>query len=239
MRGLSQGAGRPGVDAWDRLHQGTEREGIDSPARFVLTKKPVVLPVRTPVRTTPGVGRTGAAPAAGASRAGLGAGAASRAGLEAGGGAAVGVGARAGAAGARARGGTGAGLAVGVPPAQSRGQETSVRTRMMMRPYARTGGRTRPDYELALEALVSTTDRGRVPQAVTGVQHRRICGLCAEPRSIAEIAAYLDLPLNVVKVLVSDLDNAGLVLIHQSGLSFGDRSSREFMNRVLQGLRRL
>ncbi|UQS27467.1 MULTISPECIES: DUF742 domain-containing protein [Amycolatopsis] len=114
-----------------------------------------------------------------------------------------------------------------------------MRTRMIMRPYARTGGRTRPDYELALEALVSTTDRGRVPQAVTGVQHRRICCLCAEPRSIAEIAAYLDLPLNVVKVLVSDLDNAGLVLIHQSGLSFGDRSSREFMNRVLQGLRRL
>ncbi|MEV5298112.1 DUF742 domain-containing protein [Amycolatopsis methanolica] len=126
-----------------------------------------------------------------------------------------------------------------MPPAQTRGAEPSVRTRMMMRPYARTGGRTRPDYELALEALVSTTDRGRVPQAVTGVQHRRICALCSEARSIAEIAAYLDLPLNVVKVLVSDLDAAGMVLIHQSGLSFGDRSSREFMDRVLQGLRRL
>ncbi|NIH78294.1 DUF742 domain-containing protein [Amycolatopsis viridis] len=187
MKGVSNGA-----DAWDRLHQGTDREGLDSPARFVLTKKPVVLQVRTPVRPTPAAARG-----------------------------AVGV------------------AGPGVPPAQSRGGVASVRTRTMMRPYARTGGRTKPDYELALEALVSTTDRGRVPQAVTGVQHRRICGLCVEPRSIAEIAAYLDLPLNVVKVLVSDLDNAGLVLIHQSGLCFGDRSSREFMDRVLQGLRRL
>ncbi|GAA3829899.1 hypothetical protein GCM10022380_55650 [Amycolatopsis tucumanensis] len=158
--------------------------------------------------------------------------AAARTGLEAGwptagAGAAVGVRTAVGARGA------------GVPPAQTRGSEPSVRTRMMMRPYARTGGRTRPDYELALEALVSTTERGRVPQAVTGVQHRRICALCSEARSIAEIAAYLDLPLNVVKVLVSDLDAAGMVLIHQSGLSFGDRSSREFMDRVLQGLRRL
>jgi len=219
MRGRSQGAGGPGVDAWDRLHQGTEREGLDSPARFVLNKKPVVLQVRTPVRPSPRTGR----PASGVPAPGTTAAVVPAAGVPV-------------APGVARVPGTGG---VPLPPAQSRGDAASVRTRMIMRPYARTGGRTRPDYELALEALVSTTDRGRVPQAVTGVQHRRICGLCAEPRSIAEIAAYLDLPLNVVKVLVSDLDNAGLVLIHQSGLSFGDRSSREFMDRVLQGLRRL
>jgi hypothetical protein len=71
------------------------------------------------------------------------------------------------------------------------------------------------------------------------VQHRRICDLCLEARSIAEITAYLHLPLNVVKVLVSDMDNLGLVVIHQPGLTFGDRSSREFMARVLDGLRTL
>ncbi|GAB3583093.1 hypothetical protein GCM10027445_57370 [Amycolatopsis endophytica] len=206
MRGPSKGTGR--ADAWDRLHQGTDREGLDSPARFKLTKKPVVLQVRTPAR--PVVPPPDAEPAWPSS-------------------APVETAPRGVPAGARA-----------VPPAQSRGRAaSSVRTRMIMRPYARTGGRTRPDYELALEALVSVTERGRAPRAVAGVQHRRICGLCAEPRSIAEIAAYLSLPLNVVKVLVSDLDSAGLVLIHQSGLSFGDRSSREFMDRVLQGLRRL
>ena len=30
----------------------------------------------------------------------------------------------------------------------------------LVRPYAVTGGRTRPDYELAIEALVSTTRLG-------------------------------------------------------------------------------
>jgi hypothetical protein len=114
------------------------------------------------------------------------------------------------------------------------------RHRMLMRPYARTRGRTRPDYELALEAMVSISDRGRRYEGAVSVQHRRICDLCCvATRSIAEIAAYLTLPLNVVKVLVSDMDNLGLVVIHQPGLSFGDRSSREFMARVLRGLRSL
>lgn len=131
--------------------------------------------------------------------------------------------------------------APGIPSAQPgrafAGRGTG-RQRMMMRPYARTRGRTRPDYELALEALVSTSDQGRRYEGAASVQHRRICDLCwVATRSIAEIAAYLVLPLNVVKVLVSDMDNLGLVMIHQPGLAFGDRSSREFMARVLDGLR--
>lgn len=109
----------------------------------------------------------------------------------------------------------------------------------MMRPYAHTRGRTRPDYELALETLVSTSNRGRRYEGATSVQQRRICDLCVDARSIAEIAAFLHLPLNVVKVLVSDMDNLELVVLHQPGLSFGDRSSREFMARVLEGLRSL
>ncbi|WP_158882056.1 DUF742 domain-containing protein [Amycolatopsis anabasis] len=111
--------------------------------------------------------------------------------------------------------------------------------RSMVRPYARTGGRTRPDYELAIEALVSTTQQGRLYQGAVSVEHRIICDLCTESKSVAEIAAHLGLPLGVVKVIVSDMDNAGLVLIHQPGLMFGDRSSREFMERVLAGLRSL
>ncbi|TNC28277.1 DUF742 domain-containing protein [Amycolatopsis alkalitolerans] len=117
--------------------------------------------------------------------------------------------------------------------------QVAIRQRTMMRPYAHTRGRTRPDYELALETLVSTSDRGRRYQGTRSVQHRRICDLCADARSIAEIAAFLRLPLNVVKVLVSDMDDLELVVLHQPGLSFGDRSSREFMARVLAGLRAL
>jgi len=125
-------------------------------------------------------------------------------------------------------------------PERSTTTNNTARQRTMTRPYARTRGRTRPDYELALEAMVSTSDRGRRYEGAVTVQHRRICDLCCvATRSIAEIAAYLVLPLNVVKVLVSDMDNLGLVMIHQPALTFGDRSSREFMARVLKGLRSL
>ncbi|GAB3135482.1 DUF742 domain-containing protein [Amycolatopsis stemonae] len=108
-----------------------------------------------------------------------------------------------------------------------------------VRPYTRTGGRTRSDHNLALEALVSTSDDGRRYRGVRSVEHRRICDLCLDTRSVAEIAAHLRLPLGVVKVLVGDMSDIGLVLIHQTELILGDRSSREFMERVLAGLRAL
>ncbi|HET6291092.1 MAG TPA: DUF742 domain-containing protein [Amycolatopsis sp.] len=108
-----------------------------------------------------------------------------------------------------------------------------------VRPYTRTGGRTRTAHDLALEALVSTSDDGRRYRGVRTPEHRQICDLCLDTRSIAEIAAHLRLPLGVVKVLIGDMADAGLVLIHQTELIMGDSSSRAFMERVLQGLRSL
>ncbi|WP_410648204.1 DUF742 domain-containing protein [Amycolatopsis sp. cmx-4-54] len=108
-----------------------------------------------------------------------------------------------------------------------------------VRPYTRTGGRTRTAHDLALEALVSTSEDGRRYRGVRTPEHRQICDLCLDTRSIAEIAAHLQLPLGVVKVLVGDMADASLVLIHQTELILGDSSSRAFMERVLQGLRAL
>jgi Protein of unknown function (DUF742) len=118
-------------------------------------------------------------------------------------------------------------------------EEPLVETGSLVRPYTRTGGRTRPDYDLAIEALVSTSDLGRDRDAAVTAEHRSICGLCVETRSVAEIAAHLRLPLGVVRVLIGDMASMGLVLIHQSGLVVGDRPSIEFLERVLSGLRRL
>ncbi|CCH27833.1 DUF742 domain-containing protein [Saccharothrix espanaensis] len=109
----------------------------------------------------------------------------------------------------------------------------------LVRPYTRTGGRTRPDYDLAIEALVSTSERGLERDAAVLPEHRSICGLCTDTRSVAEVAAHLRLPLGVVRVLIGDMASMGLVLIHQGGLVVGDRPSIEFLERVLSGLRRL
>ncbi|OEV06092.1 hypothetical protein AN216_00510 [Streptomyces oceani] len=111
----------------------------------------------------------------------------------------------------------------------------------MVRPYAMTGGRTRPRYQLAIEALVHTTAdfaklQGQLPE------HQRICRLCYEIKSVAEISALLSIPLGVARILVADLAEAGLVAIHQPG---GDDSTGDgqpdvtLLERVLSGLRKL
>lgn len=112
-------------------------------------------------------------------------------------------------------------------------------TGSLVRPYTRTGGRTRPDYDLAIEALVSTSDRGWEMEDALLPEHRSICGLCVDTRSVAEVAAHLRLPLGVVRVLIGDMAGMGLVVIHSSGMVVGDRPSMDFLERVLSGLRRL
>lgn len=109
--------------------------------------------------------------------------------------------------------------------------------RSMVRPYTRTGGRTKSD--LALEALVSTTDHGRATGGSSTQEYRRICALCVETRSVAEVAALLSIPLGVGKILVEDLASDGMVLIHQPGLVTADRSSMELLQRVLNGIQAL
>lgn len=109
----------------------------------------------------------------------------------------------------------------------------------LVRPYTRTGGRTRPDYDLAIEALISTSERGLERDAAVLPEHRSICGLCTDTRSVAEVAALLRLPLGVARVLIGDMASMGLVLIHQGGMVVGDKPSIDFLERVLSGLRRL
>jgi len=126
-----------------------------------------------------------------------------------------------------------------VPPQQMPMMDPVTETGSLVRPYTRTGGRTRSDYDLAIEALVSTSDRGWDVEEALLPEHRSICELCMDTRSVAEVAAHLRLPLGVVRVLIGDMAGMGLVVIHSSGMVVGDRPSMDFLERVLSGLRRL
>ena len=110
----------------------------------------------------------------------------------------------------------------------------------LVRPYAMTGGRTRPRYQLAIEALVHTTAQ---PHQMQGQlpEHQRICTLCREIKSVAEISALLTIPLGVARILVADLAEAGLVAIHQPGgdENAGGQPDVTLLERVLSGLRKL
>ncbi|WAL69988.1 DUF742 domain-containing protein [Amycolatopsis cynarae] len=125
------------------------------------------------------------------------------------------------------------------PPMPPVPPPTAAETSGLVRPYFRTGGRTKPKYDLAIEALISTSERGRELNRLTVPEHRSICGLCLDTRSVAEVAAYLRLPLGVVRVLIGDIAGLGLVLVHGAATAVGDRPSIEFMERVLSGLRRI
>ena len=106
----------------------------------------------------------------------------------------------------------------------------------LVRPYAMTGGRTRPsDDDLELETLVSTTSLGETSLTLS-LERRSIALLCRDSLSIAELSARLDLPLGVVRVLVGDMAEEGLVTVHRPA-SVGDRPDLALLERVLYGLR--
>jgi hypothetical protein len=118
-------------------------------------------------------------------------------------------------------------------------------TGALVRPYAVTRGRTRPRLDIALEALVETTPRGRTAGNGTGGQgreHQYIAALCdGRLQSLAEIAARMQLPLGVARVLIADMAADGLVAVHEptSLDDSNDAVGTELLERVLSGLRRL
>jgi Protein of unknown function (DUF742) len=108
-----------------------------------------------------------------------------------------------------------------------------------VRPYTWTRGRTKSGLHLAIETLVSTSQRGRDQMGLLQVEHRAVAELCEQARSVAEVAALLSLPLGVARVLLGDMAGLGVVTVHQTASSAGTVPDLALMERVLSGLRRL
>ncbi|HEU0090184.1 MAG TPA: DUF742 domain-containing protein [Pseudonocardiaceae bacterium] len=107
----------------------------------------------------------------------------------------------------------------------------------LVRPYAVARGRTRPTrHELEMITLVVavTTEL----DVAMDSEYAQIVDICQRPLSIAEVSAMLDLPLVVVKVLLSDLIDQGHV-IFRSPPQRSELSKKELLQAVLDGIRRL
>lgn len=110
----------------------------------------------------------------------------------------------------------------------------------LARPYSWTEGRTRPTVELAIEALVETTPEGRFVSYNRTSALSGVANLCLQPRSLAEIAALLAVPLGVARVLVSDLLGSGMVTVRGTLTEDASWDERhDLLERVLSGLRTL
>lgn len=110
-----------------------------------------------------------------------------------------------------------------------------------VRPFVRSQGRTRAEVDLPLEALVSTSAlMGAFGSSgsIAGLdEHRVVLGLCAQPRSIMEVAALAGVPLGVARVLVGDLAASGELTVHRTVDRIGPGA--ELLKRVLTGLNEL
>ena len=104
----------------------------------------------------------------------------------------------------------------------------------IVRPFFLTRGRT--DAHLPIEAMVVATQTA-MPGDLYG-EYRAILELCEQaPLAIAEIGAYLSVPIGVARVLVSDLAERNLVQIAETrGAADADI---DFLDRIISGVERM
>ena len=111
----------------------------------------------------------------------------------------------------------------------------------VVRPYALTGGRTRPaGAVLDLITVIVASSLALGPDDSLGLspEHRRILGLCRRPATVADVASTTALPLGVVRVLIADLMGQGRITVLAERPA-GEEPSTAMLKEVLNGLRAL
>jgi hypothetical protein len=106
----------------------------------------------------------------------------------------------------------------------------------VVRPYALTGGLTRPSGQrFDLLDMVGVVRRAAQDMPLLAPEQADLLERCQIPAPLVDLAAGLDLPVGVVRILVSDLRERGLVTIHRAEpAGVGDL---KILQEVVDGLR--
>ena len=109
----------------------------------------------------------------------------------------------------------------------------------VVRPYAVTRGRTAPDSQtqLGLIDVVAATGEWPQPHFRPAPEHRRIMELCQSPKPVIDLASETDLPVGVVRVLLGDLIDAGLLRVQPTQRK--PQTDQRLLRMVLDGLQSL
>ncbi len=85
----------------------------------------------------------------------------------------------------------------------------------VVRPYAVTNGRTLTTSSASFDLIdvVVATGKRSSEHLRPGPEHRRILLLCRHPTPIVDLTSEIDLPLGVVRVLLGDLANEGMLRV--------------------------
>jgi hypothetical protein len=113
----------------------------------------------------------------------------------------------------------------------------------VVRPYALTQGRTRHTGEsFDLVATVMATRAFADPLFIDGAslapEHISVLQMARTPTTVADIASDVDLPLGVVRIILADLRELGLVVI-STPVVMAERVDKHTLREVLNGLRGL
>ncbi|MGH3154004.1 MAG: DUF742 domain-containing protein [Streptosporangiaceae bacterium] len=108
----------------------------------------------------------------------------------------------------------------------------------VVRPYALTQGRTRHTGDSF--DLVATVVATRVfaDPALLAPEHISVLQLARTPTTVADIASDVDLPLGVVRIILADLRELGLIAI-RTPVVMAERIDKHTLREVLNGLRGL
>ncbi len=110
----------------------------------------------------------------------------------------------------------------------------------VVRLYALTQGRTRPAGESPLDLIdvVMATNTEATDGRRPGPEHRRMLNLCRRPVPVADLASQTDLPIGVVRVLLGDLSQHGLIRVYRPA-ERGSANDERLLRKVLDGLHAL
>ncbi|MGD0607935.1 MAG: DUF742 domain-containing protein [Streptosporangiaceae bacterium] len=109
----------------------------------------------------------------------------------------------------------------------------------VVRPYALTQGRTRPaGASFDLVAIVKATRARVADPASLAPEHLRVLQLARAQTTVADIASDVDLALGVVRIILADLRELGLVTIVTPAAAT-ERIDQHTLREVLNGLRAL
>jgi hypothetical protein len=108
----------------------------------------------------------------------------------------------------------------------------------VVRPYALTGGLTRPSGQrFDLLDMVGLIRRAAQDMPLVAPEQHEIMQRCQIPAPLVDLAADLDLPVGVIRILVSDLRERGLVTIHKAQPA--GVADLKILQEVVDGLRRI
>ena len=109
----------------------------------------------------------------------------------------------------------------------------------VVRPYALTKGRTSSHGSASfglIDVVVATGERPS-EHFRPGPEHRRILSVCRRPVPVVDLTSEIDLPLGVVRVLLGDLAEEGMLRIVSAQRQ--PVSDHRLLRMVLDGLESL